>query len=691
MGKMGGRMRIQQIEIENFRLLRSVSVAMESTSTVIVGRNNSGKTSLAEAVSRFTSSSNPKFEIEDFSTFTYEEFRTSYEFFISGDSEKARAALPSIQMKLLVDYKNSDGDFGPLAPFVIDLDQECHTALIIARYELAPGRLKEFFSSVTAGESGTATTTDVIASVRQNLSAMYYRTITAVDPTDNSNVRDVGIDSLRALITVDFLKAQRGLDDDKAHPKDLIGKILETLFIAAAKSPEGTLNKTTADELVGAVAGIENDLDTRLRGMLLKLLPALSTFGYPSLGNQQLSTRTTLDVEKLLSNFTKVEYEGASGVSFPEAYSGLGSRNLVFILFTVLDYYRKYAIRGATPGVHLVFLEEPEAHLHPQMQEVFIGKLAALKRLFPEQDTSNNVWPVQFIITTHSSHVANQAEFSAIRYFKADDGTSLNEPRSTDVKDLSKAHENFPDLDVDFLHQYLTLTRSDLFFADKAILVEGTSERLIIPKIIAQMEKAGASPGLASQYVTQLEVGGAYAHLFFPLLDFLGLPALIVTDLDPVAMIKGPQREAVITHASDRTSNACIKSWFNDSTVEPLALIKLVGTGRLRSAERYLAYQVPEEGQKACGRTFEDSFVLANPSLFDLILTNDPLEDEQKARQIAAGFKKSDFALEYAIRKTIWNPQRYLALGLEWLLHYPKLNPPAAAGSADETATVVVK
>ncbi|HFO0281847.1 TPA: TOPRIM nucleotidyl transferase/hydrolase domain-containing protein, partial [Klebsiella quasipneumoniae] len=58
--------------------------------------------------------------------------------------------------------------------------------------------------------------------------------------------------------------------------------------------------------------------------------------------------------------------------------------------------------------------------------------------------------------------------------------------------------------DKKFLHQYMTLTRCDLFFADKAILVEGLSERLILPVIIAKLEVSEPEGSkLSSQYVTE--------------------------------------------------------------------------------------------------------------------------------------------------------------------------------------------
>ena len=85
---------------------------------------------------------------------------------------------------------------------------------------------------------------------------------------------------------------------------------------------------------------------------------------------------------------------------------------------------------------------------------------------------------MQFVVSTHSSHIANEAGFETIRYFLATSAIKAVGVRHTTIKDLREGLRATPEEHKRFLHQYLTLTRCDLFFADKAVLVEGTSERV---------------------------------------------------------------------------------------------------------------------------------------------------------------------------------------------------------------------
>jgi hypothetical protein len=335
-------------------------------------------------------------------------------------------------------------------------------------------------------------------------------------------------------------------------------------------------------------------------------------------------------------------------------------RNLVYILLQLLRFFREYQASPAAAGVHLIFIEEPEAHLHPQMQEVFIRQLDRITNAFVAQLNENRPWPVQFVVTTHSPHMANEARFESMRYFlSVADGDGL---RRSVVKDLRQGMGAAPAPDREFLHQYLTLTRCDLFFADKAVLIEGTSERLLLPAMIRKTDAAAAGePQLGSQFLTVMEVGGAYAHRFFDLLAFLELRSLIITDIDAVKPNDKGKREAVPVADGEFTSNGCIKAWFGN-TVSPPELLAKTPTDKMVGSRR-LAYQIPEADGGPCARSFEDAFILANPDRFKL----GDGDAAVLAYEHAAEQKKSTFALEHAIEHTNWNVPRYIAEGLRWL------------------------
>ena len=483
--------------------------------------------------------------------------------------------------------------------------------------------------------------------------------IWAEDPNDPTNRKQMPVSALRSLLKTGFVNAQRGLDDDTSRDTDVLAKILEGLFTAAKSPTADQGEQLIAQALQDAVRDIQKTIEGGFREELRKLIPTLRTFGYPGLDGSELETETTLDVERLLSRHTKVRYAGHHGILLPESYTGLGIRNLIFILLQIVSFYRAFRADPAAPGVHLVFIEEPEAHLHPQMQEVFIRQVSKIAQQLSAQEGAPLSWPVQFIVSTHSSHIANAAGFEAIRYFLP---VSAGGVRHTNIKDLREGLSETTEDHKRFLRQYLNLTRCDLFFADKAALIEGTSERLLLPVIIEKLEEAEPNaPKLSSQYMTTMEVGGAYAHLFFGLLDFLELRTLIITDLDSVAA----NRAACPVHQGTATSNACLNTWFGDGDCSPAALLAKDDGSKVKKLRR-IAFQRPEAEGGPCGRTFEDALMLANPAMFGIEGAT-PDDQAQCAWEELGKIKKSQFALKYAIDETGWAAPDYILDGLRWL------------------------
>ena len=666
-------MHIHKVTIRNFRLLANVELVLEGQTTLVVGRNNSGKTSLSEAIRRFLVEQNPKFYIEDFSNAAYDGFCEALLGKNAGwQDDEVRARIPRIELRLLFQYDPEQPDLGPLSDFVVDLDPDCNEAVVVACYELRDGAIGSLFSGQPDGDLTDDDRLALFQVLRERIPALFVASIWAEDPNDPTNRKQMTVSALRSLLKTGFVNAQRGLDDDTARDTDVLAKILEGLFTAAQSPTADQNHQVIAEALQEAVRDIQLKIEGGFKEELHKLMPTLRAFGYPGLDGSELETETTLDVERLLSRHTKVRYAGHHGILMPESYTGLGIRNLVFILLRIVSFYRAFRAESNAPGVHLVFIEEPEAHLHPQMQEVFIRQVSKIAHELSGQEGAPVPWPVQFIVSTHSSHVANAAGFEAIRYFLP---TAADGVRQTAIKDLREGLRETPEDHRRFIHQYLTLTRCDLFFADKAILIEGTSERLLLPVIIEKLEEAEPNtPKLSSQYMTTMEVGGAYAHRFFDLLDFLELRTLIITDLDSVVAAGGA---ACPVHEGMATSNACLNAWFEGRDCSPEALLANDDAATVKGLRR-IAFQRPEAEGGPCGRTFEDAFMLANPATFSIGGAT-PQEQARCAWDKLDKIKKSQFALKYAIDETDWTAPGYILDGLRWL---------AAGGIPDADAAI---
>ncbi len=674
-------MKVKEIIVRNFRLLENVEICLEDYTTLIVGRNNSGKTSLTELFRRLLDEQNSKFRLEDFSLGTHEKFWQALELFHANvDVEAVRNALPEISVTLTIEYADEEG-LGALSEFIVDLDETCTTAKVVVTYALASGKIADLFADL---EDDRAI---FFRSLRERVPRLFEACIKAEDPNDPTNTKDVDGSSLRDVLQFGFINAQRALDDASNKEKAVLGKVFERLFISASSAGAGPDEQTRADDLKAAVEDVQTEIDLNFNSQLRDLAPTFELFGYPGLSDPQLRTETQLDVKQLLSNHTTVSYQGPvpDGVNLPESYNGLGSRNLIFILLKLFEFFQEFSTRQPESGIHLIFIEEPEAHLHPQMQAVFIRKLNEIRKMFEQTYNSGNQWPVQFVVTTHSSHIANEASFDAMRYFLAtpvENGSTILHTQSRDLRTGLSGEES---ADRKFLHQYMTLTRCDLLFADAAILIEGTTERLLLPRMIEKCDQENGT-NLGALYLSIMEVGGAYAHLFYNLVDFLGLRTLIITDLDSTKETTNDKGHTRWTKCKvsegTRTSNAAINRWFDpdgDNKPSLQDLLAMSSTDKT-SGTRHLAYQIPHTDGDACGRSFEDAFMLANPVIFE-ITGGTAEEREEQAWASADTVKKSEFALKYAITVTDWVPPRYIGEGLSWLAGSEEVQPEEATNA----------
>lgn len=676
-------MKLIGISIRNFRRLEQVEIGFEEDETIFVGPNNSGKTSATAAFRCFLGEKD--FKVHDLSASRVPAIDAF------GDGGEAKV-LPTIEMDLWFSIDPDHISFGRAFTLLPELSDELDKVGVRLKFQSRdPAKMRaEYWAAYPVSEGGTRTRRlSQFLGTDTNLKSHYELAYYSLDANGAETVETPleskdGRSLLKDLLRVDFVDAQRGVEDDEASRSSR----LSTAFSAFYKK---NLEQADAEESAYQVIDENNQkLTEHYATHFGSLMEVIKGLGVPSINDRDLKIVSSLSPLIALQGSTDLLYIDLERQhELPESYNGLGFKNLIYMAIQVSHFHLQWMrTEQNRPLCHLIFIEEPEVHLHAQMQQTFIANIWKIISDAARATGKEDLVP-QFVVSTHSSHILDAVDFTKVRYFERCElegevrqaVSTLNASRVHSLRSFQPetvavdGTEVSPEESKRFLLRYLKLTHCDLFFADAAILVEGTVEKLLLPKM---MEKS--APKLRTKYLSILEVGGAYAYRFEELLSFLNIPYLVITDLDSVdpdgkhSSCRGDQLGAL-------TSNATLKRLLGVDTVEQL--LELTSEQKRDAArDRCVAFQtgvmVEEGGNRLLmvPRTIEEAFAYEN---FALLRSGElkvgkplpeDLEEAYKAiykRIKSSSFKKTNFALDVLSSEHDWATPGYIADGLDWL------------------------
>lgn len=241
-------------------------------------------------------------------------------------------------------------------------------------------------------------------------------------------------------------------------------------------------------------------IQNRHEEMLGNQLAQILTLGIAGTDFNRLSARLTLQAD-----------------DFDIEQNGLGFNNLIFMAVVLSEM-----VRDKIAAYRALIVEEPEAHLHPQLQSVLLEYLESIKDGEDESD-------VQVFVTSHSPNFASIADLdSTICLVNAGKEVKPFFPRDVCFDENEKMHLKKRQK----LERYLDVTRAELFFARKVIFVEGAAEMMLIGVLADCM---GKQYNLRRHAISIISVEGLNFDSFLPLFGNGGIqvPVSVITDADP--------------------------------------------------------------------------------------------------------------------------------------------------------------
>lgn len=665
------------IEFVGSKGFKEKNYTIAPATTLIVGKNNSGKTTVTKALD--TSINNRNIKSNDFNFQYLNSLLTKY----LKDDFKDLPVL-EFQIKFAVD-KNSNDLVSNIIKFmkIGDFqDDEGQMELeVILKYEVKEDNI-----------------------FKTEMKSIIDKYNEENEEPNNYNYQTLFSTFLKILDDTDFQLNYYRFDSELITDSNFkINKLIDIKNITANKSLTDTCLSKTFNKIIkyryqsNTDSKHFNDLENEIGNINQKVTQQIAVAHTGSINDvlnkiessNRLNVNLSSDLtfEKLMSSLIKYEYSEGN-YNIPENQFGLGYSNLMAIIGELIDYIEKYSDDDYHSRINLICIEEPEAFMHPQMQELFIKHIDdALSYLLQNTEKEINS---QLIITTHSSHILNSKihsgnTFNNITYITDSDRYScvvnLDDEKIMNEKREGEREEDYNKRKIEelkFLKKHIKYKVSELFFSDAVIFVEGVTEETVLSYFIDINEN------LNKYYISIFNIDGAHGHIYHPLIRLLKVPTIVITDLDIKREPHEKEKFIQIDKLNGRkTTNNTIIKYNKDNDISDIEEYILKGN-------LYITFQ--SKINKYYPTSFEEALILNNyntdilhnvlksikPVIYSGIVGEEinkhNLKDQSYKLQKKLSKSKSDFAnrLLYELiindnEKESFKLPEYISNSLNWL------------------------
>ena len=668
---------LNEVIIQNFRKFIGTSLSLADDVTLLAGSNNSGKTSLIDLLVCIFESGSCSYSVSDIPVAVakdwidkvYPVFCDIFDQTIEKDeaiekivsklfgleppNPKSNLLIPPTLVKFKINY-SADDDIRNFANYIMDFDPSKQSFYFIYSFHVTPTSLgaaleRDFDKLKNRYDKIKTDGTDQVKIdlLKEKILLSYSSSIVeecyyadsetfSLDLIQEAyfaggevpNINKMELSDFRALFNYRNIHAGRPLDDqNNGKTRSLSKNMIE---LAGHEDTWKTMLSALPDKILQPIEDAQVTSVVREASVsgLSEAIQDIAKTNGGNTGEMVLDINMSEEaISHLISQITNAKYQ-IEGHFLNEASQGLGYSNMIYILLQLENY--KKAIDPLL--VNLFIIEEPESHMHPQMQNVF-GKY--LRTYYKEKK-------IQGLITTHSSEMVRVTDMDNLRvtrpfgHFKAE------------IFDFSTFKKKIYADEIlrNFYDWFYEIGFSDIVFADRVILYEGDTERLLIRKL-STMDKFQK---LNHLYIAFIQVGGAYALNYRSLIEFLKIKTLILTDLD-----YDKQADDETTIKASGTTNATILDFYKvanpDSTpnIADLYKWKADGLNILFDGYAYLGYQGEADG---FGRTLEEAMLSKHYSCDAFVKTpKTSWKERRKADNLVYTIPREDG--DYSIRDIV--------------------------------------